>query len=120
MNRQVKRVATIGVLVALLALAGRAQALRTGEFLALCGDVLAACAEQPVVQLYLGGALDALALVNETASARKQPLYCLPERQLFDMSRIVAHVVANRRKFEDKNAMTGVIDYLRAYGGCGD
>ncbi|TQV70701.1 hypothetical protein FKG94_20430 [Exilibacterium tricleocarpae] len=102
----------------ILAGAGPAGAFTTQEFLALCGDAKETCASRPAVQFYLGGALDALAVVNDAAKEQDQPIYCVPEQALFDMGKIVAHVVSVSRRFENKNAMTGVIDYLRTYGGC--
>ncbi len=104
--------------IVLVAASLQVQALTTWEFLQLCDDTAGACAEQPVVQLYLGGAMDALAVVNETA-LQKRPLYCLPERQLFDMHRIFAHIAENQQRFRQRNVMHAMLDYLRLHGGCG-
>ena len=94
-------------------------ALTLGEFNQICVSFQRNCSEHPVVQAYVGGALDLLATLNEREMLVTQP-YCKSPDQLFDVAAIVAFL-QNRPSIEGRdNAMLGVIRYFENNGGCND
>lgn len=94
-----------------------AVALDVKQFVQACGSSQAA--HQQFCNTYLGGALDAIAVLNDKAKQEKQtPIYCKHEKEIFNAPKIIAYVGSLQSKWQNKNAILPVIDYLNAVGGC--
>ena len=106
-----------GLLVAALLLPLRADALRVQEFLAICEQSGRACEEIPILQAYIGGALDLVAMLHEETDYI-ETMYCKDTKILFDVSGIIRFIEANAEGNEEKNAMMMLIRFLETYGGC--
>lgn len=75
-------------------------------------------AQQQFCNTYIGGALDAIAVMNDRARAQGTPLYCLHETVIFDFSKIKSNILSLEEKWQDKNAVLPVVEYLQKVGGC--
>ena len=95
----------------------RAEALRVGEFVAICEEAGRECEEIPILQAYVGGALDLVAMLHEETDYI-EPIYCKDPKLLFDVPAIIRFVENNSAGNEEKNAMLLVIRFLEKYGGC--
>lgn len=94
-----------------------AVALDVKQFVQACGSSQAN--HQQFCNTYLGGALDAIAVLNDKAKKDNQkPIYCKHEKELFDAPKIIAYVSSLKSSWQDKNATLPVIDYLSAVGAC--
>lgn len=80
------------------------------------------CAKQnkpkPFCEIYLGGALDAIAVMNDIAKTNGKPIYCKPESELFKPEKIIKYVLSQHPKLASKNAILPVLNYLKSEGGC--
>ena len=94
-----------------------AEALRVGEFMAICEQAGRECKDIPVLNAYIGGALDFVAMLHEETEY-VEPIYCKDPKILFDVPAIIGFVEQHQTGNEDKNAMLLVIRYLETYGGC--
>lgn len=94
-----------------------AFALNVQQFVKICGSSQAG--HQQFCNTYLGGALDAIAVLNDKAKTEKlNPIYCKHEKEIFDAPKIIVYVSKLNAKWQHKNAILPVIDYLIAVGGC--
>ena len=94
-----------------------AEALRVGEFMAVCDQAGRDCKEIPVLNAYIGGALDLVAMLHEETEYI-EAIYCKDPKILFDVPAIIGYIEKHHAGNEDKNAMLLVIRYLETYGGC--
>lgn len=69
-------------------------------------------------RIYLGGALDAIAVLNDKAKSQNRPLYCVSESDIFDMERIIQFVQSQPSALNNKNAILPVVEFLKRNGGC--
>ena len=93
------------------------HALRVAEFGAICAQAGRPCEELPVLQAYVGGALDLVAMLHEE-TAYLAPIYCVEPEDLFDVPAIIRFIGQRTRGNEQRNAMLLVIRYLEEHGGC--
>ena len=94
-----------------------AEALRVGEFMAICAQSGSACEDVPVLNAYVGGGLDLVAMLHEETDYIER-IYCKDPKVLFDVRAIIRFVEKHQAGNEDKNAMLLVIRFLERYGGC--
>ncbi|MDJ0760357.1 MAG: hypothetical protein QNJ19_13225 [Woeseiaceae bacterium] len=94
-----------------------ADALTTEGFLAICKQAERKCEDIPIIQAYVGGALDLVATLHE-ATDYVDTIYCKDPKVLFDVSAIIRFVEENQAGYEDENAMLLVIRFLETHGGC--
>jgi hypothetical protein len=115
-KRTITRVLTVfaGVL-----LVGSAHALKLEEFAALCDSVSVdgSCVEHPIIQAYVGGALDLVAALDEDTDYLAQ-IYCREAGEFFDVRAIIEFMLRSEEVAGDRNAMLTVIRYLEEEGGC--
>ena len=104
-------------LLALVALPHSADALTTEGFLAICEQAERECEEIPILQAYVGGALDLVATLHE-ATDYVDKIYCKEPELLFDVAAIIRFIEENKAGYEDENAMLLVVRFLETYGGC--
>ncbi|MEM1229764.1 MAG: hypothetical protein AAGI15_04445 [Pseudomonadota bacterium] len=94
-----------------------AQALSLAQLKQICRQAGSDCAQLPMAQAYVGGALDLVAMLDEETEYLG-PLYCRAPQDLFDVPAIIGHLLELDASWQEKNAMLGVIDYLERNGGC--
>ena len=96
---------------------GRAEALTVSGFMDLCKQSGRPCEEVPLLQAYVGGALDLIAVLHEETDYI-QPVYCKDPRVLFDVAAIIGFIENRREGYEQRNAMLLVVRFLEEHGGC--
>ena len=94
-----------------------AQALTAAEFMDVCRQSGRPCADVPVLQAYVGGALDLIAVLHE-ATDYMEPIYCKDPKLLFDVPAIIGFIEQHHVDNAEKNAMLLVVRFLEQYGGC--
>jgi hypothetical protein len=91
--------------------------LTADQFVSICNATPGDCAEHPLLQAYVGGALDIVAALDENTDYLAD-LYCRPPRELFNVPAIIRYMQAQAPTFAGKNAMLLLIRYLQEEGGC--
>ncbi|ALS98354.1 hypothetical protein AT746_08865 [Lacimicrobium alkaliphilum] len=94
-----------------------APALTVQQFSDICASAPGECSELPVIQAYVGGALDLLATLDEQTEYL-ETLYCKEPQKLFDVAAIVRFMQQQPEQFANSNAMLLLIRYFEQYGGC--
>ncbi|MEM1187470.1 MAG: hypothetical protein AAGA95_14375 [Pseudomonadota bacterium] len=117
MNIRSTRFALLGPLAAFLLVTRDASALTTDEFFRICEMGEASCSENPLLNAYVGGALDLIASLDE-GTDYLQPVYCTDPRTLFKIPAIVEYMEQNRHEYAKRNAMILLIRYLEENGRC--
>lgn len=97
--------------------ASSASALTQEEFTRICASHEGDCAEVPVLQAYVGGALDLIATLDERTDYLAT-VYCRPPSELFDVATIIRYIAKRADREPEANAMLGMIRYLETEGGC--
>lgn len=111
------RLLAIAVLVLVSLQSTNASALTMEQFSHICESAPGECSEHPLLQAYVGGALDLLAtLTEETRYLDK--LYCKEPKELFDVPAIIRFMQAHREEYVTRNAMLLVVRYFEDNGGC--
>ncbi len=105
------------ILLLTLSLSQTAEALRVAEFMTICARSGTACEQVPVLNAYVGGGLDLIAMLHEETDYI-EPVYCKNPRTLFDVPAIIRFVEKHHDGNEEKNAMLLVIRFLETHGGC--
>lgn len=96
------------------------QALTTQQFFDICESTKQSnCADVPVLQAYLGGALDLMATLDERTEYLGK-FYCSDPKTLFDVSKIVAYMKDNKQDYLASNAMLLLIRYFEDEGKCNE
>ncbi|MEO1078374.1 MAG: hypothetical protein AAFY29_02385 [Pseudomonadota bacterium] len=111
------RCALIGLLAPVTVAIHDASALTTEDFFRICEMNEASCSENPVLNAYVGGALDLIASLDENTDYL-QPVYCVDPRTLFKIPMIVAYMEQHREEYAQRNAMMLLIRYLEENGEC--
>lgn len=112
-----RSIATAALCVIGLSLSPRVEALTVGEFVTVCEQAGRPCADIPVLQAYVGGALDFVAVLHEQTDYVR-PIYCRSPDELFDLPAIIAFIEDNRAGNANSNAMTLVVRFLEEFGQC--
>ena len=107
----------MGLLTVMLLLSSQASALTMSEFKAICESSTTECKEYPILQAYVGGALDVVAVLAEETKYLDK-LYCESHSTLFDVKRIIPFMEQHQEEYASKNAMLVLIKYLEEQGGC--
>lgn len=94
-----------------------ASALTMEQFSHICESAPGECSDHPVLQAYVGGALDLLATLDEETRYLKK-LYCKEPKELFDVPAIIRFMQAHREGYATRNAMLLVVRYFENNGGC--
>lgn len=104
------------IIFTLLAFSQASSALTMSEFSRICGSNQK-CSANPILQAYVGGALDLLAMLDEETKYL-QKFYCKKPKELFDVPQIIQYMELHQKEYTNKNAMLLVIRYLEEKGGC--
>ncbi len=107
---------TVG-LIALFAMPNLATALTMNQFSSICQSAEMPCSKVPILNAYVGGALDLIAMLDEETGYLDK-VYCKPTKTLFDVPTIIQYMEKKQTQFADKNAMLVLIRYLEEHGGC--
>jgi hypothetical protein len=75
------------------------------------------CHDLVPVQAYVGGALDAIGLLQAEQQFVK-PLFCKKPQDLFQLPAIIDFMNANAKPDDKRNAIVLVVEYLAVNGGC--
>lgn len=94
-----------------------ASALTMEQFTAICDAQQGECSEHPLLQAYVGGALDLIAMLDEETDYLSV-VYCGEPSGLFDVPTIIRYMETHRDGYADRNAMLLVIRYFEENGGC--
>ena len=109
----------VTTLITLLLLlhAPTADALTMKQFSDICHSSRSECRNHPIIQAYVGGALDLLATLDEqTGYLRK--VYCKETKALFDVPTIIRFMEQRSEQFSTDNAMLVLVRYFEEHGGC--
>lgn len=93
------------------------NALTTQQFSEICKSAPGKCSDLPIIQAYIGGALDLFATLDEKTEYLA-PLYCKAPQVLFDIPAITRFVLEHQKQSADDNAMLVLIRYFEKHGGC--
>jgi len=104
-------------LIALFTMPGSASALTMNQFVSICESSGRACSEHPILNAYVGGALDLIAMLDEETDYLAE-VYCKPTKELFKVPEIIRYMEKHAAEYADKNAMLVVIRYFEEQGGC--
>jgi len=106
-----------GIAAALLLALNTASSLTMNQFMRICESSLTKCPENPILNAYVGGSLDAIATLSEETRYLKK-FYCEDTSTLFDVKKIIGFMQKHHADYASKNAMLLVVRYLEEYGGC--
>jgi len=93
------------------------SALTMKDFIAICESTDKACDEHPILQAYIGGSLDLIAVLDEETEYLDK-VYCKEPKGLFDVSKIIKFMELHQIEYAQKNSMLLVIRYFEENGGC--
>ena len=94
-----------------------ALGLTAGQVERICADFTGDCADHPLLNAYVGGALDMVAVLDERAGLASR-LYCGRAEDVFDVPAIIRYLQAHASEERESNAMLLVVRYLTDNGGC--
>lgn len=115
MNRRIPT--TLAILASTLAFSDTSSALTADQFSAICDSAKVDCSEHPILQAYVGGALDLLAVLDEETDYLRS-VYCVRPDRLFNVPAIIRYIEEHEEAYAAKNAMLLVVRYLEENGGC--
>ena len=105
------------VILFLVLLSSSANALTLRQFSEICDTAPGDCSSHPVIQAYVGGALDLLATLDEKTDYL-ETVYCREPSEIFDVAAIIRFMQTADSRYADENAMLVFIQYFEKFGGC--
>ena len=93
------------------------SALTLNQFQKICTSSPMPCDSNPMLQAYIGGSFDTLAVLNEQIGTTPR-LYCIPGDELFDVNKTIQYLAS--AEGNEHNAMLMVLKYVRERGKCAD
>lgn len=108
---------TPSILAILLSLSSTSSALTIQEFTDICEASQGDCTLNPMLQAYIGGALDLVAVLDEE-TAYLQDIYCKSPSEIFITPVIIQYMLQNQEYSSDKNVMLLLVRYLEEQGKC--
>lgn len=94
-----------------------ANALTTEQFIAICASADVQCGEHPLLNAYVGGALDLISVLDEETEYLGE-VYCRQPTELFDVPAIIRYMERHSAEYANQNAMFLLIRYFEEFGGC--
>lgn len=70
-----------------------------------------------MINAYVGGALDLLAVLDEQTNHLAK-IYCKRPKELFDVPSIIRFMETKSEQYAADNAMLVLVHYLEKHGGC--
>ncbi len=83
----------------------------------ICHSSSGECSDHPIVQAYVGGALDLLATLDERTDYLGK-IYCKKPKELFDVPVIIRFMELRSKQYATDNAMLVLVRYFEEHGGC--
>ncbi len=112
------RLLAISLIALLLPLhAPSATALTMKQVSDICHSSPGECSDHPIIQAYVGGALDLLATLDERTNYLKK-VYCKKPKELFDVPAIIHFMELRSEQYATDNAMLVLVRYFEENGGC--
>ncbi|MGL6162228.1 hypothetical protein [Microbulbifer sp.] len=111
------RLLTTAILALFSFQAACASALTMEQFSKICESSSGACSDHPVLQAYVGGALDLLATLDEETNYLEK-LYCGEPKEVFDVPAIIRFMQEHGEQYDTRNAMLLLVRYFEKNGGC--
>ena len=93
------------------------SALTMDQVAAICDSGEGECSQHPLLQAYVGGSLDLIAVLDEETDYLSK-IYCERPEELFNVPEIIKYMEEHRETYADKNAMLLVVRYLEEKGRC--
>lgn len=94
-----------------------ANALTMEQFSNICKSSPGECSDHPLLQAYVGGALDLLATLDERTDYL-HTVYCKTPKELFDVPAIIRFMEQQSEPHSSDNAMLMLVRYIEKNGGC--
>ncbi|MEE9333754.1 MAG: hypothetical protein V3U65_06650 [Granulosicoccaceae bacterium] len=95
----------------------KASALTMNQFVEICDSSETRCRDQPLLQIYVGGALDLITVLDEETDYLST-MYCESPEKLFKVPQIIDYMLTHKESYADRNAMLLVVKYLEENSGC--
>ncbi|WP_417320184.1 hypothetical protein [Emcibacter sp.] len=111
------RLTIITFLIIFFVVPTRASALTVEQFAEICDSVPGECSDHPVLQAYVGGALDLLATLTEE-TGKLEAFFCKAPERLFDVPAIIRFIQTHGEGYENRNAMLLMVQYFEENGEC--
>ncbi len=83
----------------------------------ICHSSPSECSDHPIIQAYVGGALDLLATLDEQTDYLEK-VYCKKPKTLFDVPAIIRFMELRSEQYASDNAMLVLVRYFEEHGGC--
>lgn len=97
-----------------------AHSLTMEQFSDICAQHSGDCHDLPLINAYIGGAMDLIATLDERTDYLPTKIYCADPREIFNAEDIVAFMLRNDQNLSSENAMISFIQYFEVNGGCAD
>ena len=94
-----------------------ASALTMKQVSDICHSSPGECSDHPIIQAYVGGALDLLATLDEQTDYLGK-VYCKNPKELFDVPAIIRFMELRSEQYATNNAMLVLVRYFEEHGGC--
>jgi hypothetical protein len=94
-----------------------ATALTMEQVSDICHSSSGECSSHPIIQAYVGGALDLLATLDEQTDYLEK-MYCKKPKELFDVPDIIRFMELRSEQYATDNAMLVLVRYFEEHGGC--
>ena len=94
-----------------------ANALTMKQVSDICYASSGECSDHPIIQAYVGGALDLLATLDERTDYLGK-VYCKKPKALFDVPAIIRYMEQRSKQYATENAMLVLVRYFEEHGGC--
>lgn len=94
-----------------------ATALTMKQISDICHSSPGKCSDHPIVQAYVGGALDLIATLDERTNYLKK-VHCKQPKALFDVPKIINYMEQHSKQYAKDNAMFVLVKYFEEHGGC--
>jgi len=113
----VRLLASTLITLSLFLHAPSADALTMKQFSDICHSFPGECKDHPIIQAYVGGALDLLATLDEQTGYLGK-VYCNEKKTLFDVPAIIRFMEQRSEQYATDNAMLMLVRYFEENGGC--
>ena len=113
----IKKLYVVAASFSLFVMTHQANALTVQQYKDACATQETNCDQHPILNAYIGGALDLLASLQDETDYLST-LYCKQPEELFDIKKISNFIENSDTQHNNKNAMLLLIAYFEEHGGC--
>ena len=94
-----------------------ASAMTMKQISDFCHSSSGECIDNPMMQVYVGGALDLLGTLDEQTDYLGK-VYCKKRKEIFDVPAIIRYMESHSEQYASDNAMLVLVRYFEEFGGC--